>query len=84
MKFVMGLAAEAEIGTGFIYAKDILPIQVCLEEMGHRQPPTPIQVDNTAAVCFANKTIQQRHCKAINMSFYWLQDRCNQGQFIIY
>ena len=65
-------------------AQESLPIRVCLEEMGHPQPPTPIQVDNTTAVGFANKTIKQKRSKAIDMRFYWIQDRCNQGQFIIY
>ena len=52
--------------------------------MGHPQPPTPIQIDNTTAVGFANKTIKQRASKAIDMRFYWLQDRINQKQFVIY
>ena len=84
IKFVMGSAAEAEIGAGYMTAQDSIPIRTALEEMGHPQPPTPIQVDNTTAVGFANKTIKQKRSKAIDMRFYWLQDRCNQGQFIIY
>ena len=84
LKFVMGSAAEAEIGASYMNAQESLPIRVCLEEMGHPQPPTPIQVDNTTAVGFANKTIKQKRSKAIDMRFYWIQDRCNQGQFIIY
>ena len=80
----MGSAAEAEIGAGYMTAQDSIPIRTTLEEMGHPQPPTPIQVDNTTAVGFANKTIKQKRSKAIDMRFYWLQDRCNQGQFIIY
>ena len=80
----MGSAAEAEIGTGFLCAKDILPIWVCLEEMRHPQPPTPLQIDNTTTVGFANKTIKQRAFKENDMIFYWLQDRVNQNQFIIY
>ena len=52
--------------------------------MGHPQLPTPLAVDNTTAVGFANKTIKQKMSKAIDMRFYWMQDRQNQGQFIIY
>ena len=77
LKFVMGSAAEAEIGASYMNAQESLPIRVCLEEMGHPQPPTPIQVDNTTAVGFANKTIKQKRSKAIDMRFYWIQDRCN-------
>ena len=56
-KFVMGSAAEAEREKGYMTAQDSIPIRNCLEEMGHPQPPTPTQVDNTTAVGFSNKTI---------------------------
>jgi hypothetical protein len=52
--------------------------------MGHPQPSTPIQVDNTTAVGFANSTIKQKRSKAIDMRFYWIQDRTRQGQFLVY
>ena len=52
--------------------------------MGHPQPTTPMQVNNTAAVCFANSTIKQKLSKATDMQFYWIQDRTKQGQFVIY
>ena len=58
IKFVMSSAAEAEIGASFIAAQESLPIITCLEELGHKQPPVPMQVDNTTAVGFANKTIK--------------------------
>ena len=45
--------------------------------------PTPSKY-NTTAVGFANKTIKQKRSKAIDMRFYWVQDRCNQCQFVIY
>ena len=83
LKCVMGYAAE-EIGTSYMNAQESLSIRTCLEEIGHPLPSTPIQVDNTAAVGFANKTIKQKRSKPIDMIFYWIQERCNQGQFIIY
>ena len=70
MKLVMGSAAKAEIRAGFICAKDILLIQVCLEEIGHPRPPTPIHTDNSTVGGFANKTIKQHQSKAIGMQFY--------------
>ena len=84
IKFVMSSAAEAEIGAGFIAAQESIPMRQCLEELGHKQPPTPIQVDNTTAFGFMTKTIKQKRSKAIDMRFYWLQDRCEQRQFHIY
>jgi hypothetical protein len=84
MSNVMSSAAEAEIGATYINAQESVPIRITLEEMGHPQPPTPIQVDNTTAVGFANSTIKQKRSKAIDMRFYWLQNRTRQGQFRIY
>ena len=84
IKRVMGSAAEAEIGAGYLYGQDGVPIRTTLIEMGHPQPPTPLQVDNTTARSFANGTMKQKRSKSIDMNFYWLQDRENQSQFHIY
>ena len=83
-KNVMSSAAEADIGATFLNAKDALPIRTTLQELGHRQPPTPMKVDNTTAVGFANNTIKQKRSKAIDTRFYWIRDRTCQGQFKIY
>ena len=80
----MASAAEAEICASFLAAQESVPIVTCLNELGHKQPPTPIRVDNSTAVGFLNNTIKQKRSKSIDMRFYWLQDRCDQGQFQIY
>eukprot|EP00956_Cyclotella_meneghiniana_P010727 scaffold15031_cov47-Cyclotella_meneghiniana.AAC.1 len=49
IKAVMSSAAEAELGGLFINAKKAVPIRRTLEELGHKQPPTPIQTDNSTA-----------------------------------
>ena len=59
-------------------------IRTTLEELGHTQPPTPMQVDNTTAVGFANNNIKQKRSKAIYMRFYWIRDCTRQSQFNIY
>ena len=41
LKNVMSSAAEAEIGSAFLAAKEALPLRVALIEMGHPQPTTP-------------------------------------------
>jgi hypothetical protein len=46
---VMWLAAEAEMGALFINAKEAVHIRSILHEMGHPQPRTPIQMDNSTA-----------------------------------
>ena len=64
--------------------KDAIPVREALEEMGHPQPPTPIVVDNSTAAGIANKTVKQRQSKAMDMRFYWVQDRIEQKQFLVY
>jgi hypothetical protein len=84
MRNVMGSAAEAEIGATYINGQEAIPIRTTLTEMGHPQPPTPMQVDNSTAEGFANDTIKQKRSKAIDMRFYWIKDRTRQGQFLVY
>ena len=84
IKIVMISAVEVEIGAGYMTAQEEFSIRTCLEEMEHPQPTTPIQVNKTTSVGFENRTIKQKRSKEIDKRFYLLQDRCNQGQFIIY
>ena len=84
IKHVMSAASEAELGALFFNMKDAIPFREALEEMGHPQPPTPIVVDNTTAAGVANKTVKQRRSKAMDMRFYWVQDRIEQKQFLVY
>jgi hypothetical protein len=55
-----------------------------LEELGHKQPPTPMETDNTTATGYCNGTIKQKRTKAMDMRFYWIKDRVKTGQFKIY
>jgi hypothetical protein len=48
--------------------------------MGHPQPRTPLQTDNTTATVYSNYTIKQIRTRAIDMRFYWVK----QGQFHAY
>ena len=84
IKRVMGSAAEAEIGAAYLNGQEGIPIRTTLIEMGHPQPPTPLQVDNTTARSFAAGTMKQKRSKSIDMNFYWLQDRETQQHFKIY
>jgi hypothetical protein len=81
---VMSSAAEAEVGAAYINSKEAVPMRQALEDMGHKQPPTPIQIDNSTAEGIINDTIRQRRSKAIDMRFYWLKDRVHQNQFNIF
>ena len=71
----MSLAAEAKLGGLFICAREAVYIRLILKEMGHPQPPTPIQTDNSTAEGVVNNKIQSKRTKAMDMRFYWLRDR---------
>lgn len=81
---VMASAAEAEIGALFLNAKESTVIRNTLSEMGHPQPATPIETDNSTACGIMNRTVKQVRSKAIDMRFYWVRDRVAQGHFRIY
>jgi len=84
MREVLSSAAEAELGALYHNGKEACPLRITLEELGHPQPPTPIQTDNSTAAGIANDTVKQKRSKAIDMRFYWIRDRVRQGQFQIF
>jgi hypothetical protein len=81
IKAVMSSAAEAELDALFIDPKTAVPIRTMLQELGHLQPPTPIQTDNSTAYGVINNKIQPKSTKAMDMRFYWLKDRESVEQF---
>ena len=81
---VMSSAAEAEIGALYLNAREAVYLWQILVEMGHPQPPTPIQTDNTTAEGVVNHKIQPKRTKAMDMRFHWLRDHEQRQQFRIY
>ena len=84
MRNVMASSAEAEVGAAYINAQEACGLRTTLIEMGWPQPATPITTDNNVAQGIINGTVKQKRSKAIDMRFYWLRDRVEQGQFIIH
>jgi hypothetical protein len=58
IKAVMSSAAEAELGALYINAREAVPKRQTLAEMGHKQPPTPMQTNNSTALGVVNNNIQ--------------------------
>ena len=81
LKVVMSSATEAKLSALYINAREAIPMQQLLEEMGHKQPATPIQTDNSTALGVVTNNIQPRRTKAMDMRFHWLRCRDSQGQF---
>jgi hypothetical protein len=78
---VMSYVQESETGSGFINAKDAIPMRTTLQEM---QGPTPIQFDKKCASGILTDTVVQPRSKAMDMRFYWLRDRVCQQQFHVH
>jgi len=84
IRVVVSSAAEAETGGLFSNMKEAVILRTTLDEMGHPQPSTPIQVDNSTACGIANDNIRQQRSRAIDMRFYWVRDRTDQKQFHVF
>ena len=84
MRNVMASASEAECGSLFNNTKAAVSLRTTLHKMGHPQPPTPVEVDNSTAVGFANKQIKEQKSKSMDMQYYWIQDCVTQKQFRVY
>ena len=65
-------------------AKAVVALRQALHDMGHKQPPTPIQTDNDTATEIANQTIKQKHSKTIHVRYHLIQDRIQQDQCDVY
>ena len=75
VKAVMASVAEAEMAVLYNIAKKMIPLRNTLIEMGWPQPNTPIQIDNSTAVGFTNKTIFNKVTKSADMELWCLRDR---------
>ncbi len=75
IKFVMASVAEAEIAALFLTARELVPLRNALEEMGWKQPKSPIQTDNSTASGFVKNTIVHRRIKMLWMRLHWLRCR---------
>ena len=84
IKFVMASAAEAELAALYTTAREMIPLRNALDEMGWKQPRSPVQTDNSTANGFIQDTIIQRRIKMIWMRLHWLRCRAAQGQFRFY
>ncbi len=81
IKAVMSSATEAELSTLFINAKTAVSMQRTLKELGHPQPRTPNQTDNSTAHALLTNKILPKALKAIDMRFHWLCCRAAQTSF---
>ncbi len=70
----MSSATEAELAGLYIMVCKAVYIRIILEELGHAQPPTPLQTDNAMANGIINGKVQPKQTKAMDMRFHWLRN----------
>jgi hypothetical protein len=66
----MSSAMEAELSTLFINAKTTVTMCHMLKELGHPQPPTPMQTDNKTVNDLLTNKIMPKALKAMVMRFH--------------
>jgi hypothetical protein len=75
---------SAELGALYINARKAVPCRTFLKELGHTQPPTPIQTDNSTTLGDVTNNILPRRLKAMDMRYLWLRNRDTQEQLRYY
>ena len=78
IKHVMASASEAELAAMFYNSREAIPLRITLAEMGHKQPPTTMTVDNSTAHGLTEGAMIPKRSKAMDMRFHWL--RCRNAQ----
>ncbi len=74
LKLIAASALETKLGALFLNAQEAKVMRICLEELRHPQPPTPIHIDNTTTVGIVNNTIKRQQLQAMEMQYFWLLD----------
>ena len=70
IKEVISSAAEAELGALFIKFKETIPERQSLEEIVHKQPPTPMQTDNTTAHGVVTNNVAIKRLNSMDMRLH--------------
>ena len=65
-------------------AREAVYIRIVLEEMGRKQPPTPLQTKSSMTEAVANGKVTPKRTTDMDMCFHWLRDREFQEQLRIY
>jgi hypothetical protein len=80
---VCASVAEAETAGGFRAAQTATSHRRIASDLGYPQPATVLRLDNTVAIGIASGSMNAKRSKSMDMRFFWLVDRVQQGQFIV-
>ena len=83
LKFVAASAAEAELGALYLNVKQGRIIRLALEEMGHPQPPTPINCNNLTTTGIVNGTVKRQRLRSMEMRYFYVVNQVDNKQFVV-
>jgi hypothetical protein len=70
---------EVEIAGDFQCAQTAAHHRRIVHDLGYPQPPTLPRMDNSVAIGLASGKMNAKRSKSIDMRFFWLVDRVEQG-----
>jgi hypothetical protein len=74
-------AAEAELGTLFHNCQTGIIFHSILEDLGHHQPKTPFNCNNTTAVGIVNNPVKHQQSSLMDMQFFWISGKVAQNMY---
>ena len=78
IRTIMASTTKAETGAIFLNGQQAVPIHTTLIEMGHAQPPTAINSDNTTSHGILTGNMHRKVSKSFDMRFNWMRCRIKQ------
>jgi hypothetical protein len=80
-RFVVVSAAEAELGALYHNCQTGILFHIILNDLGHRQPKTPIHCNNSMAMGITNNTVKWQRLRSMGMRFFWVGDKVAQDEY---
>jgi hypothetical protein len=67
MQFIVASTVEAKLGVLYHNCQTGMIFRLTLEEMGHKQPKTPVHCNNATSVDIANNSIKRQCLRSMEM-----------------
>ncbi len=80
-RFVVALAAEAELGALFHSCQTGIIFCSILEDLGHHQPKMHVHCNNAMAVGIANNSVKCQWWRLMEMCFFWISGKVTQNMY---
>jgi hypothetical protein len=80
---VVSSAAESEYAAAYLNAREATHIRDTLEALGYPQGATHIISDNSFVCDLVSGDCKAKKSRCMDMRFFWLKDRVEQGQFCV-